>query len=149
ARAVAGGWARRNPARARDAPTARARDAGRGAVGPAAEPRLVRVTRFLFFATIFCVTFEKVRWNIAGNVSIADMLALAFLVLWALERLATHDRRLVRTSAIVFCFGLAFMLTFLLGYFSIDTADGTGQFWKGFFKWAIHIAFLIAAVTYL
>jgi hypothetical protein len=33
--------------------------------------------------------------------------------------------------------------------FSIDTADGTAQFWKGFFKWAIHVGFLIAAVTYL
>jgi O-antigen ligase len=109
----------------------------------------MRITRFLFFATIFCVTFEKVRWNIAGNVSLADILALAFIVLWTLERLATHDRRLVRTSAVVFCFGLAFMLAYLLGYFSIHTADGTDQFWKGFFKWAIHIGFLIAAVTYL
>jgi O-antigen ligase len=109
----------------------------------------MRVTRFLFFATIFCVTFEKVRWNVAGNVSLADILALAFIVLWTLERLATRDRRLARTSVVVFCFGLAFMLAYLLGYFSIHTADGTGQFWKGFFKWAIHIGFLIAAVTYL
>ena len=109
----------------------------------------MRITRFLFFATIFCVTFEKVRWNVAGNVSLADILALAFIVLWTLERLATHDRRLVRTSAVVMCFALAFMVAYLLGYFAIHTADGTSQFWKGFFKWAIHIGFLIAAVTYL
>ncbi len=25
----------------------------------------------------------------------------------------------------------------------------TAQFWKGFFKWAIHVLFLIAAVTYI
>ena len=109
----------------------------------------MRITRLLFFATIFCVTFEKVRWNIAGNVSLADILALAFLLLWSVERLATHDRRLVRTSAVVLCFSLAIVLAFLLGYFSIHTADGTAQFWKGFFKWAIHIGFLVAAVTYL
>jgi hypothetical protein len=35
------------------------------------------------------------------------------------------------------------------GYYAIDTGDGTGQFGKGIFKWAIHILFLIAAVTYL
>ena len=109
----------------------------------------MRITRFLFFATIFCVTFEKVRWNVAGNVSLADILALGFLILWTLERLARHDRRLARTSAVVACFGLAFALAYFLGYFSIDTADGTAQFWKGFFKWAIHVLFLIAAVTYI
>jgi O-antigen ligase len=107
------------------------------------------ITRFLFFATIFCVTFEKVRWNVAGNVSLADILALGFLIVWTLERLARHDRRLARTSAVVACFGLAFALAYFLGYFSIDTADGTAQFWKGFFKWAIHVLFLIAAVTYM
>ena len=75
----------------------------------------MRITRFLFFATIFCVTFEKVRWNVAGNVSLADILALGFLILWTLERLAKHDRRLARTSAVVACFGLAFALAYFLG----------------------------------
>jgi O-antigen ligase len=109
----------------------------------------VKVTRFLFLATIFCVTFEKVHWNIAGTVSLADVLAIAFLVMWALERLALRDRRLPRTSAVVTCFGLAFLLVYLLGYFGIDSADGVGQFGKGIFKWAIHILFLLAGVAYL
>jgi O-antigen ligase len=109
----------------------------------------VKVTRFLFFATIFCVTFEKVHWNVAGTVSLADLLAIGFLVMWALERLAVRDRRLPRTSAVVACFGLAFLLVYLFGYFAIDSADGTGQFGKGIFKWAIHILFLLAGVSYL
>jgi O-antigen ligase len=109
----------------------------------------VKITRFLFLATIFAVTFEKVHWNVAGTVSLADVLAIGFLVMWMLERLALRDRRLVRTSAIVVCFGLAFLLVYLLGYFAIDTADGTNQFAKGIFKWAIHILFLLAAVSYL
>jgi O-antigen ligase len=109
----------------------------------------VKVTRFLFLATIFCVTFEKVHWNIAGTVSLADVLAIGFLVMWTLERLATGDRRLPRTSAVVTCFGLAFLLVYLLGYFAIDSADGTGQFGKGIFKWAIHILFLLAGVSFL
>jgi O-antigen ligase len=109
----------------------------------------VRVTRFLFFATIFCVTFEKVHWNVAGTVSIADVLAIGFLGMWAVERLALRDRWLPRTSVVVTGFGLAFLLVYLIGYFGIDTATGTGQFGKGIFKWAIHILFLLAGVSYL
>ncbi len=109
----------------------------------------MRVTRTLFLAAVFCVTFEKVHWNIAGTVTIADVLAIAFLAMWTLERLARGDRRLTLTSAIVACFGIAFLLVYLVGYFAIDSADGSGQFGKGIFKWAIHILFLLAGVSYL
>ncbi len=107
------------------------------------------ITRFLFLATVFSVTFEKVHWNVAGAVSLADVLAIAFLAMWLLERLAFRDRRLALTSAIVACFGLAFLLVYLLGYYAIDSADGSSQFAKGIFKWAIHILFLLAGVSYL
>jgi hypothetical protein len=109
----------------------------------------LRITRFLFLASVFCVTFEKVHWNVAGTVSLADVLAILFLVMWAVERLAVRDRRLPRTSGVVICFGLAFLLAYLLGYFSIDTADASGQFGKGMFKWTIHILFLVAGISYL
>ena len=109
----------------------------------------MRITRFLFLATIFCVTFEKVHWNVAGTVSLADILAIGFLLMWMLERLALRDRWLSKTSAVVACFGLAFLLVYLLGYFDIHTGDGVGQFGKGIFKWAIHILFLLAGVSYL
>jgi hypothetical protein len=109
----------------------------------------VRITRFLFLASVFCVTFEKAHWNVAGTVSLADVLAILFLVMWALERLGVRDRRLPRTAAAVICFGLAFLLAYLIGYFSIDTADASGQFGKGIFKWAIHILFLIAGISFL
>ena len=109
----------------------------------------MRITRYLFLATVYCVTFEKVHWNVAGTVSLADILAVGFLVAWAVERLGTHDWRLPPTSAIVACFGLAFLLSYLIGYYSIDTADASGQFGKGMLKWAIHILFLVAAIAYL
>ena len=109
----------------------------------------MRVTRFLFLASVFCVTFEKVHWTVAGTVSLADVLAIGFLVMWTVERFARHDRRLPRTSLIVACFGLAFLLAYLIGYFAIDTADASGQFGKGIFKWVIHILFLVAGISYL
>ncbi len=109
----------------------------------------MRVTRFLFLATIFCVTFEKVHWNVAGTVSIADVLALLFLFFWGLQRIILRDPRVPRTSATVVGFGFVFLVVYLLGYFAINTADGTGQFAKGIFKWLIHILFLTAGVSYL
>jgi O-antigen ligase len=109
----------------------------------------MRITRFLFLATIFCVTFEKVHWSVAGQVSIADVLAILFLLAWLLERLLRRDRRLPRTSVVVGCFGLALLLVYLLGFFAITSSDGENQFAKGIFKWAVHILFLVAAVSYL
>ncbi len=109
----------------------------------------MRITRYLFLATVFCVTFEKVHWNVAGTVSLADVLAVGFLIAWMVERLGTHDWRLPPTSAIVACFGLAFLLSYLIGYYSIDTADASGQFGKGMLKWAIHILFLVAGIAYM
>ena len=38
--------------------------------------RVRRATSFLFLASVFCVTFEKVHWNVAGTVSLADVLAI-------------------------------------------------------------------------
>ena len=39
-----------------------------------------RVTDFLFFATIFTVTFAKVQWEVAGTLSLSDVLTAFFLV---------------------------------------------------------------------
>lgn len=109
----------------------------------------MKATRFLFLAVVFAVTFEKVRWEIAGTVNLADVLALAFLALYAAERLDSRVRRAPRTTAIVAGFLLAFLLVYLLGYFSLETAQAADQFWKGMVKFAIHFLFLAAAVSYL
>jgi len=50
-------------------------------------PRAVsrtRLTSFFLLATLFCVTFEKVHWNVAGSLGIADVLTVLFLVAFAL-----------------------------------------------------------------
>ncbi|HLX19848.1 MAG TPA: hypothetical protein VKR23_06820, partial [Gaiellaceae bacterium] len=51
-------------------------------------PRAVSRTRaadFFFFAAFFCITFEKVHWNVAGNVEISDILAILFIAAFALQ----------------------------------------------------------------
>ena len=108
-----------------------------------------RALRFLFFAALFTVTFEKVFWNVAGAVSLADILAVCFLALYALDRIGRRDGRLPRTAGIVLVFTAVFLLVYLVGFFNLDTAQGTAQFGKGMFKFGIHFLFLLAGVSYL
>jgi hypothetical protein len=86
-------------------------------------PRVVsrtRVADFFFFATFFCVTFEKVHWNVAGNIGVNDITTILFLIAYV----ATERRPLPRTSAIVLGFFAAFALVYLAGFFNIDTTQG-------------------------
>jgi hypothetical protein len=105
-----------------------------------------RVTSFLFLASVFCVTFEKVHWNIAGNVSLADVLAIGFLVAFVA---GTKRWRVPRTSAVLAGFLAVFLLVYLIGYFDLSDSDALAQWGKGITKWAIHFAFLAAAVVWL
>jgi O-antigen ligase len=113
-----------------------------------AVPRAVartRATSFFLLATFFCVTFEKVHWNVAGTLGIADVLTVLFLLSFAL----TSRGPLPRTAAIVLCFFAAFLLVYLLGYFNLETKQALDQFTKGMVKVVLHYLFLIAAITYL
>lgn len=105
-----------------------------------------KVTSFLFLASVFCVTFEKVHWNVAGNVSLADILAILFLVSFALT---TRRPRVPRTTAVVLGFFAVFLVVYLLGFFDLSDADALAQWAKGLTKWIIHFAFLAAAVAWL
>jgi hypothetical protein len=105
-----------------------------------------RLTSFLFLASVFCVTFEKVHWNIAGSVSLADVLAIGFLISFAA---GTRRWRVPRTSAILVGFLAVFLLVYLVGYFDLSDSDALAQWGKGLTKWLIHFAFLAAAVVWL
>jgi O-antigen ligase len=108
-----------------------------------------RVTEWLFLATAFAVTFEQVHWNVAGNISLADILAIGFLVAFALGRVRESDRRTPRTAVVVLGFLGAFLLVYLIGFFNLDTSQGEAQFFKGITKFVIHFLFLFAGVAYL
>jgi len=101
------------------------------------------VTSFFFLATVFCCTFEKIHWNIAGAVGIADVLALLFLGSFAV---VTRPRA-PATSVVLLGFFGAFLLVYLIGFFNLETASALAQFAKGMVKFVIHFAFLAAAVA--
>ena len=108
--------------------------------------RWSRVADLLLFATLFCVTFENVHWNVAGRVSLADVLALLFLGAYVL---AMRDRAVPATVVTVALFALALLTVYLIGFFNLETAQAFNQFFKGLVKFGIHFAFLAAAVHYV
>ncbi len=82
------------------------------------------------------------HWNFGGQIGIADVLAILFLVAFGL----TERRPAPRTSLVVLGFFAAFLLVYLFGFFNIDTKDGLDQFAKGMVKFVVHFLFLAAAI---
>jgi O-antigen ligase len=109
----------------------------------------IRPVRFFFLATVFCATFEKLSWNVAGSVSIADILAIGFIVTFAIQEISRHDRTFVRTAGAVACFLLLFLVVYLAGYYTLESGQAVQQYWKGFIKFGIHFLFLLMGVIYL
>ena len=103
----------------------------------------------LFLTAVFCSTFEKVHWNVAGTVYLADVTTIAFLVVWALDRLGRPGHRVPRTAAVLLLFLTGFLLVYLIGFYNLDTKEAADQFGKGIAKWLIHFVFLVVAVSYL
>jgi O-antigen ligase len=106
----------------------------------------VKLTGTLFLATLFCVTWEKVHWNVAGAVGIADVLTILFLVAFALE---WSGGRVPKTTAIVLVIFAGLLLIYLAGFFDIADKDSLDQWAKGMVKFVLHFLFLAAAVAYL
>ena len=104
----------------------------------------------LLLATVFAVTFANVRWVVGGvDVNISDVTAALFLVAFALSRLEWRDWGFPRTSAALALFFAAFTLAYLVGFFNLQTTEDRDLFAKGVVKFAIHFAFLLAAVAHL
>ena len=106
----------------------------------------MRLAGTLFLATLFCVTWEKVQWNVAGAVGIADILTVLFLVAFAFE---WGRPRFPRTTVTVLAIFAALLVVYLIGYFNIETKQSLDQWGKGMVKFVLHFLFLGAGVAYL
>lgn len=107
------------------------------------------LTEGLFLATLASVTFAKLHWNVAGDVSLADVLTILFLVAFAAERIGVGETRLPRPAVSVGVFLGLFLLVYLFGFFNLDTQQALTQFGKGMIKFGLHFLFLAAGVAYL
>jgi hypothetical protein len=103
----------------------------------------------LFLAALFCATFEKVHWNIAGALTLTDILTIAFGLTYAAGRLGRRGRPAPKTEVVLLGFGLAFVLVYLFGFFNLDTHQALTQWTKGLAKFALHFGFLLVGLAYL
>jgi O-antigen ligase len=108
-----------------------------------------RVTAFFFLATLFCLSFEKIQWELAGTVGLSGILAVVFVVAFLIERLGDGRRGVPRTVAIALLFALAFLAVYLAGFYNIETEPAAEQFAKGLARFAITFAFAAAGIAYL
>jgi O-Antigen ligase len=108
-----------------------------------------RITDFLFFATIFTVTFAKLQWEVAGTLSLSDVLTAFFLVAFVGSRLAAGDRRLAYGAVVAGGFFGLFLVVYLIGFFNLETQQALEQWSKGMIKFLLHFLFLVAGIAYL
>jgi hypothetical protein len=103
----------------------------------------------LFLATVLTVTFHKLQWELAGSLTLSDVLTSVFLVLFAWDRLEKGDARLTRTALVALAFLLAFALVYLAGFYNLDTGQALAQWSKGMVKFVLHFGFLVTGVALL
>jgi hypothetical protein len=103
----------------------------------------------LFLATVLTVTFHKLQWELAGSLTLSDVLTSVFLVLFVWDRLERADARLTRTAIVAFAFMLAFALVYLAGFYNLDTGQALAQWSKGMVKYVLHFGFLVTGVALL
>lgn len=109
---------------------------------------LERVTSTLFFTSLFVSTFEKMHWNVAGQIGVNDISTILFLLAFVASE-HHREEKFPLTSAVVLAFFAAFALVYLAGFWDISTQQGLTQFWKGMVKFVIHWAFMVGAIAYL
>jgi O-antigen ligase len=108
-----------------------------------------RILDFLFFATIFTVTFAKLQWEVAGTLSLSDVLTAFFLIAFVAARIAAGDRRIAYGAAVAAAFFALFLLVYLIGFFNLETQQALEQWSKGMIKFLLHVLFLVAGIAYL
>jgi O-antigen ligase len=101
----------------------------------------------LFFATLATVTFAKLQWELAGALSLSDVLTALFLVVFAHNRLERQDGRFARAAAVTLLFFVLFALVYLMGFFNLDSSQALAQWAKGMVKFLLHFLFLAAGVS--
>jgi hypothetical protein len=104
----------------------------------------------LLLATVFTITWAKVRWAVGtADVNISDVAASLFLFAFALDRIGTRDWSVPRAAGVLALFLAVFALVYLVGFFNLETAADRTLYLRGMAKFVIHFALVVAAVAHL
>jgi hypothetical protein len=109
-----------------------------------------RAADLALLVSVFTITLVRLRWPVGGSdVYLSDLTVAAFLGLFLLHRLVARDRNVPRTVVVLLAFLALLSIVYLVGYFNLETSADRTQFTKGLAKFALHFAFLAAAVAHL
>ena len=109
-----------------------------------------RAADVALLVSVFTITLVRLRWAVGGNdVYLSDFTVAAFMGLFLVHRFAARDRSVPRTVVVLLAFLALLSVVYLAGYFNLETSADRSQFTKGLAKFALHFAFLIAAVAHL
>ena len=118
-----------------------------------ARPRAVARTGLvdgLLFASVFTITFAKLRWAASGaDVNVSDVTAALFVAAFLGSRASARDWKLPRAATFLLAFFALFSVVYLAGFFDLETTDDRSLWAKGVVKFAIHFALLVCAVAHL
>jgi O-antigen ligase len=104
----------------------------------------------LLFATVFVITFAKLRVATPlGDLFLSDVTASLFVLAFLADRVWHRDWSVSRTAATVLAFFGLFLAVYLVAFYNLGTADDRDLYVKGMIKFGIHFAFLVCAVAYL
>jgi len=103
----------------------------------------------LFLLTILTVTFHKLQWELAGSLTLSDVLTSIFLVVFTWDRFERNDVQLTRTAIVALAFFFAFALVYLAGFYALDTGQSLAQWAKGMVKFVLHFGFVVTGVALL
>ena len=103
----------------------------------------------VLLAAALTATWQKMSWELAGRVTLVDILEMLFVGLFVLDRLLRRDGRLAPASVVVLGFVGLLLCVHLGGFLGLDTTQAVDQWVKGIVKWLIFALFLVCAITHV
>jgi O-Antigen ligase len=104
----------------------------------------------LLLATLSVLTFEKIRWETpAATVTLTNLLALAFVIAFAIDRLRRRDYGVPPAAVGLLGFMGVFLAIYLCGYFDLQNHQALTLWLKGVTSWGAHFSFLVCGVAHM
>ena len=103
----------------------------------------------LLLTVALAATWQKLSWEVAGRITLVDLLQVAFVGLFVLDRLVRRDGRLSPAATVTLSFILLLASVHLAGLLGLDTVQALDQWTKGVIKWSLFALFLICAIAHL
>jgi O-antigen ligase len=104
----------------------------------------------LLLATLVVTTWHKLHWAPgAGDVTLEDILATAFVGLFIADRCLRRDARMHRVAlGLLLAMGVL-EAVYLGGYFALENHEQLSQYAKGMTKFALHFGFLVCGTQHV